>query len=109
MKRIDILAILEATGDYDPSHRLEAELEERLVSLRLARERHAEILRDGAGDPFWSDGCAANLVRHRMLFERGRIEEICRRLGRPVPEDAREVPAAVRPDHVAAQSIAVEE
>lgn len=96
MRGIDILEVLEATGEYVPVDRLERELAGRLESARRLGERHAAILREGAQDPFWEDGAAANLVRHQLLFERGRIEGLCKRLHRAVP--VVDIPRAVRPD-----------
>ena len=40
-------------------------------------KRHKHLLTEGGQDPFWSDGCNANLVRNHIIYWKWKIEEFC--------------------------------
>lgn len=42
---------------------------------------------NGCLDPFWPDGANMNLNRNHIIYDKRRIEEICRENGLPLPEE----------------------
>jgi len=49
-----------------------------------------EIHRKGAGDPGHPDGTNMNLVRNHVLYDQGRLRELCKtQKVRPCPREAR--------------------
>ena len=66
-------------------------------------KRHKQLLTEGGSDPFWSDGCNANLVRNHILYWKWRIEEFCEENNIDLPSEYFDIkiPDEVSPDFMA--------
>lgn len=66
---------------------LEQELKEHRDRIIEEREDWKYINEHGCNDPSWPDGSNMNLVRNHILYSRVKIEEICKEIGMPLPEE----------------------
>ena len=85
--------------------RVNEEFEASVSGLTKSYERHKTILTEGTTDPFWEDGCNANLVRNHIIYHKRKLEEICNKHGIKLPDCYfQTTPAAVDPKYMAPNS-----
>ena len=48
-----------------------------VAELIASSKRHQHLLTEGGQDPFWADGCNANLVRNHIIHYKYKIKEFC--------------------------------
>jgi hypothetical protein len=83
-------------------------IEEQIVdlsaSIRLSVQHWKEVKAKGTTDPFWPDGTNLNLVRNHIIYDKGKLRELCKgRKGCPV-EVRVKVPKRVSEGYMAPNS-----
>ncbi len=81
------------------------EYDNSVKELRDRFERHQAVLDHGTHDPFWPDGCNANLVRNHILYYKNKIKEFNKTYSLVLPEDFyRPTPEEVSNEYMAPNS-----
>ena len=65
----------------------EEQLNDYREQIRERIERWETLRKAGCSDPFWCDGSNLNLVRNHIIYNKGKVMEICEELGLPLPEE----------------------
>ena len=66
---------------------VEQQINEYCSQIKKEIEHWKHINEHGCNDPFWPDGCNMNLVRNHIIYDRRKIEELCREHGMTLPEE----------------------
>lgn len=74
---------------------VEKEYKNLIDDLEREFRQHNHILKHGANDPFWEDGCNLFLTRNHIIYYKREIKELCEKnniklpdiLNRPTPEE----------------------
>lgn len=69
----------------DRKKREESEFQECIEGIIESVEHWKDILENGCNDPFWPDGCNANLVRNHIIYYKRKIETMCEKFGFAIP------------------------
>lgn len=83
---------------------VEEQIADLSASIRSSVKRWNEIKAKGTTDPFWPDGTNLNLVRNHIIYDKGRLKELCKgKKGCPV-EVRVKIPKEVSEDYMAPKS-----
>jgi hypothetical protein len=62
-------------------------IKEMVDQLNESIEHHKQLLIHGGQDPFYTDGCNANLIRNHVIYYKNKIKELSEEKGLEFPEE----------------------
>ena len=65
----------------------EQQLKELCQEIKLEIDRWNNLKIQGGNDPFWEDGYNMNLTRNHVIYDKGKIKEICEENSLDLPEE----------------------